>query len=236
MRRPARIALAGTALALAASVAAIAWNSLGSRAPTFEFRPPTFERSSLEGLSDYGPVPDFGLVERSGRRVTLADLRGWIWLANFIYTECTDTCPLQSLQVQSLAAEFAASPDVRFVSITVDPDHDTPAVLAAYARRYQADRERWLFLTGSKQAIYALAKDGFKLGVTDAGDAGASGVLAPVSPSPALASHGSKGLVMHNSRFVLIDRKAEIRAYHRSDDPDSLARLRENIRALLTER
>lgn len=223
-----RIAVGGAALALAVMAVATALSWRASRAPRDE-------SGSLETLGAYGAVPDFTLVERSGRRVTLADLRGWIWLANFIYTACTDTCPLQSLQVQRLAAEFAASPDVRFVSITVDPGHDTPAVLAAYARRYQADRERWLFLTGSKQAIYALAKDGFKLGVTDAGDAGASGVLAPVSARPALASHGSKGLVMHSSRFILIDRKAEIRAYHRSDDPDSLARLRENIRALLTE-
>jgi protein SCO1/2 len=199
-------------------------------------RAPRDESGSLETLGAYGTVPDFALVERSGRRVTLADLRGRVWLADFIYTECTETCPLQSFQVSRLATEFAASPDVRFVSITVDPDHDTPAVLAAYALRYQADRERWLFLTGSKQAIYALAKDGFKLGVTDAGNARAGSLLAPVMPSPASASHGSKGLVMHSSRFILVDRKAQIRAYHRSDDPESLARLRENLRALLAER
>ena len=120
-----------------------------------------------DALSDYGVVPDFALVERSGRQVSLEDLRGTVWLANFIYTECTETCPLQSLEVSRLEQEFATAPTVRFVSITVDPDHDTPAVLAEYARRYRADPERWLFLTGSKAAIYALAKDGFKLGVTD---------------------------------------------------------------------
>jgi cytochrome oxidase Cu insertion factor (SCO1/SenC/PrrC family) len=229
MRRLIRIALGGMALALAAGVAAAALNSLASRASMHE-------AGSLETLGHYGSVPDFSLVERSGRRVTLADLRGRVWLANFIYTECTESCPLQSLQVSRLAAEFAAAPDLRFVSITVDPDHDTAAVLAAYARRYHADRERWLFLTGSKQAIYALAKDGFKLGVTDAGNAQVGRLLAPVTPSPAFASHGSKGLVMHSSRFVLIDRKADIRAYHRSDDPESLARLRGNLRGLLAER
>ncbi len=229
MRRLTRITLGGMVLALVAGAAATAWNSLASHAPTHE-------GDSRETLGDYGPVPDFTLVERSGRRVTRADLRGRVWLANFIYTECTETCPLQSLQVSRLAAEFAASPDVRFVSITADPDHDTPTVLAAYAQRYQADPERWLFFTGPKQAIYALAKEGFKLGVTDAGNARAGGLLVPVAPSPAFASHGSKGLVIHSSRFVLVDRRAEIRAYHRSDDLESLARLREDLRALLAGR
>ncbi len=192
---------------------------------------------NLETLANYGPVPDFRLTERGGRTVTLANLHGKVWLANFIYTECKETCPLQSLQVQRLQEEFTGAPDLRFVSITVDPRHDTLEVLRRYAERYGADPERWLFLTGPKSAIFALARDGFKLGVSDAGPAAQRSLLGwLIGPGLAFASHGSGGLIMHSSRFVLVDRQARIRAYHRTDDPESLARLRENLWALLAGR
>jgi protein SCO1/2 len=226
MRQRRLLALGATALGLALTGAALAslW-----RQP-----PPLPAEGTVETLADYGPVPDFGLTERGGSTVTLAGLRGKVWLANFIYTECTETCPLQSLQVQRLQEEFAGAGDLRFVSITVDPRHDTPEVLRRYAERYGADPERWLFLTGPKPAILALAKDGFKLGVSDASPAARSGVSGwPLGPAPAFASHGSGGLILHSARFVLVDRQARIRAYHRTDDPDSIARLRSNLRALL---
>ncbi len=228
MIRLVRVLAGGTALALALGVVIVAWVGppIGSR---------TRGASTPETVGDYGPVPNFSLMDRSGRRITLADLKGKVWLANFIYTRCTETCPLQSAEIARLQEEFAEARDLRFVSITVDPEHDTPAVLNAYATRYHADPAQWLFLTGSKSAIYALAKDGFKLGVTDAGTTRAETGGRLVGPTPAFASHGSKGLIMHSARFVLVDRKGRIRAYHRSDDPDSLADIGKNLRALLAE-
>ncbi|MEK7205413.1 MAG: SCO family protein, partial [candidate division NC10 bacterium] len=121
----------------------------------------------LEGLKVFGTVPDFSLIQRDGRRVTQADFRGKVWIANFIYTHCIDTCPLQSAQMARLQEELRGEPDVRFVSITVDPELDTPEVLSEYANRFGADRDRWLFLTGEKRALYALAVEGFRLGVAD---------------------------------------------------------------------
>lgn len=191
----------------------------------------------LERIGVYGRVPDFALIERSGREVRLADFRDTIWLVDFIYTECQETCPTQSQQMASLQREFVAERDLRLVSITVDPAHDTPQVLASYADRYGADPERWLFLTGPKATIYALARDGFKLGVVDPTDQQASaGMLPSLGPRPAFATHGSGSLVIHSPRFVLVDRQARIRAYHEPNAPESLARLRENLRALLAER
>lgn len=223
---------------LALGVAALGFSLVGGALAALWRQPePLPAESTVESLADYGPVPDFQLTERGGRILTLADLRGKVWLANFIYTECTETCPLQSAQVQRLQEEFAEAGDLRFVSITVDPSHDTPEVLRRYAQRYGADPERWLFLTGPKPAIVALARDGFKLGVSEATPAARSSALPGLlGPDPAFASHGSGGLILHSSRFVLVDRQARIRAYHRTDDPDSLARLRENLRALLAER
>ncbi len=202
---------------------------------------------SLEKLDVYGEVPDFSLVERGGRRVGRADLLGKVWVLDFIYTECTETCPVQSLQFARLQRDFAAS-DLRLVSITVDPQHDTTGVLQRYAERYGADRERWLFLTGDKRQIYCFAKDGFHLSVVDQGDPNPppcgrmaaagdawSAVTRFVAP-PAFATHGSQGLLMHSSRLVLVDRRGRIRAYHQATDEESLGRLRSNLRSLLSER
>ena len=75
----------------------------------------------LEGLQVFGTLPDFSLIERSGRAVTLADLRSKVWIANFIYTHCTDTCPLQSARMAKLQDDFAGERNLRLVSITVDP-------------------------------------------------------------------------------------------------------------------
>jgi cytochrome oxidase Cu insertion factor (SCO1/SenC/PrrC family) len=209
-------------------------------------RAPSSGGTTLEKLDVYGTVPPFSLTERSGRAVSLEDFAGKVWVANFIYTKCKETCPTQSLQVARLQPEFADAPDLRLVSITVDPKNDTREVLSEYAGRYGADRQRWLFLTGDKREIYCLAK-GFNLSVVDPADpnppacgpaaARAFGtMLALIGPRPALATHGSEGLVMHSARLVLVDRAARVRAYHLATDEESLQRLRPNLRALLAER
>jgi protein SCO1/2 len=207
-------------------------------------RAPDAREIALERLDVYGEVPDFFLVERSGRRIGRADLLGKVWVLDFIYTECTETCLLQSLQLAKLQRDFAEARDLRFVSITVNPQHDTTEVLERYAERYGADRERWLFLTGDKRRIYCLAKDGFHLAVVDQADANPPSCdrtvagaawrrIASVLMSPAFAAHRSQGLVMHSSRLILVDRRGRIRAYHQATDGESLERLRSNVKALL---
>lgn len=241
IRRRALLSGAAVSVVLAATFAA--WPAL----VRYARGPAAGGEVSLEKIDVYGQVPEFSLIERSGRPVTRADLLGKVWLANFIYTECTETCPTQSLQISRLQAEFADAPDLRLVSITVDPKHDTPEVLAGYAERYGANPSRWLFLTGDTREIYCLAKDGFRLSVVDQADpnpppcrpaaAGPSEtVLAWLTPPPAFATHGSQGLFLHSARLVLVDRDARIRAYHLATDEDALKRLRPNLRALLAER
>ena len=215
----------------------VAWAALRGQPPVLFWA----SRSSpsdgvLETLGVYGQVPDFRLTERSGRPISRADLLGKVWVANFIYTKCTETCPVQTAQLARLQPGLAAEADLRFVSITVDPQHDTVAALRSYAEQYGADPERWLFLTGDKRAIYRLAKEGFHLGVVDPDDLGPTAGLSPWwEPAPAFATHGSKGLIMHSARLVLVDRQARIRAYHLADDAPALDRLRRNLRALLKE-
>ncbi len=214
------------------------------------------DRSSR--LPVYGSVPDFSLIERSGRRVERSALLGKIWVVNFMYTHCSDTCPLQSAEMARLQADLATEPDVRLVSITVDPKRDTPQVLSRYADRFRANKGRWLFLTGEREAIYRLAQDGLYLpvsgsihgvrltGITkpkqdepdrSAGSAQIRGALGrALEPSPAIAAGRTpRTRVLHASRFVLIDRNARIRNYYDSTDLDSLRQLRQDVKALLQE-
>lgn len=236
-----RLLLAASAGLLVVVIALLAAPRLVSFA-----RGPSSGGTTLEKLDVYGTVPRFSLTERGGRTVSRDDLEGKVWVANFVYTKCKETCPTQSLQVARVQTEFADASDLRLVSITVDPKHDTREVLAEYAGRYGADRERWLFLTGDKREIYCLAK-GLKLSVVDPSDPNppacgtpaartVGAVLALLQPPFAFATHGSEGLVMHSARLVLVDRAARVRAYHLATDQDSLKRLRPNLRALLAER
>jgi len=139
--------------------------------------------TTLRGLQVFGSLPDFSLTDRTQRTITRADLLGMVWVANFIYTRCTDTCPLQSARMAALQRDFTEERGLRFLSITVDPKRDTPAVLAKYAGRYDADRDRWWFLTGDKQAIYALIQEGFRLSVEDPTELAAPASTSPPRPS-----------------------------------------------------
>jgi len=158
-------------IALAALAGGWAWYLLRTGPPPGD--------TTLVGLQVFGTLPDFTLIERDRRKVTRSDLLGTVWVANFIYTQCTDTCPLQSARMAALQRDFPGEQSLRFLSITVDPKRDTPAVLDRYASRYEADRERWWFLTGDKQAIYALIQEGFRLSVEDPTDAAAPAAAPP---------------------------------------------------------
>ena len=174
------------------------------------------DRAGSDGVKRYGAVPDFKLTERNGGDVSLAQLRGKIWIADFIYTTCTDTCPLQTAAMAKLQKEFAAKTNVQFVSISVDPDRDTPPVLSAYADKHAADQRRWYFLTGQRDQVIKLVRDGFHLSVAALPD-----------------SAEQSGMIPHSPRFVLIDRQAQIRGYYDSRAIDGLARLRNDIKTLL---
>ena len=164
----------------------------------------------------YGDVPEFSLTERSGETVGLAQLRGKIWIADFIYTSCTDTCPLQTAMMAKLQEEFSANPEFQLVSVTVDPERDTPETLSIYAARHQADAKRWFFLTGQRGQIIRLIQNGFHLSVA-------------AMPSDA----ESVNLIAHSPRFVLIDKDARIRGYYDSRELEAFVRLKNDVETLL---
>src|SRR5678815_328779 len=101
-------------------------------------------------------VPEFTLIERSSREVKSQELAGQIWIADFVYTSCGGICPIMTEKMRKLQDKLPE--EIRLVSFSVDPETDTPAVLTEYAKKFGADPKRWLFLTGSREALYALSK------------------------------------------------------------------------------
>ncbi len=172
-------------------------------------------RAQSQRLPVLSEVPEFVLVERSGSDVRLSDLLGRVWVADFIFTHCAGPCPLLSAQMQALQAPLREMPDTRLVSFSVDPERDTPGVLSEYADRYLADEDRWLFLTGEKDRVYSVIREGFQLGV--------GGVEAGTDQ------------IMHSLRFALVDRKGRVRAYYDGTDPGLPKKLLPELRMLLNE-
>ncbi len=161
-----------------------------------------------------GAVPELSLTHHDGRTVTHHDFLGSPWVADFIFTRCVAICPRMSEQMRRLDQELGEGSPVRLASFTVDPEHDTPKVLGAYARRLEAS-ERWFFLTGDKQELYELSLHGFKLAVGPADDQTA------IDP------------IIHSTRLVLVDGKGRIRGYYDAFDPAELERLRRELATLL---
>jgi cytochrome oxidase Cu insertion factor (SCO1/SenC/PrrC family) len=163
-------------------------------------------------LATFYPLPDFSLTDQTDQTVTLADLKGRVWIADFIFTSCSGACPLMTGKMRKLQDKLPA--EVRLVSITVDPDRDTPKALAAYAAEQGTTRDRWLFLTGEKQALYDLCVKGFKLPLDETGGTAAE----PIA---------------HSTRFVLVDQAGEIRGYYQATDEEEINRLAGDVKKLL---
>ena len=173
------------------------------------------QRFRTEAVPRLGQLPAFRLQERGGGEVTLADLRGRRWVANFIFTQCGGICPAMTARLSRLRRELPA--DVHFVSITVDPAHDTREVLATYARRVGAD-SRWFFLTGEKADLYRLSTEGFK--------------LAAFELSPEEQAAAADGPFLHSGKFVLVDGEGTIRGYYDSEDEVEMAELIRDVHRL----
>jgi protein SCO1/2/putative membrane protein len=151
----------------------------------------------------------FRLTERSGRTITNADLANRVWIASFIFTHCPLSCPRITSVMKGLQAKLGGT-NVQLVSISVDPDRDTPAVLEDYARKFAADPDRWWFLTGPKDDLVQLVRQRFKLGLS-------------VAPEGALP--GGAEAITHSDRLVLVDHGNRIVAYFDSNDPAKTASL-----------
>lgn len=170
-----------------------------------------------EGVPVWGTLPDFALVDQDSQPFGSEQLRGKLWLADFIFTRCPDRCPTLTREMARIQTDLDRRnwSDVRLVSISVDPDYDTPEALSAYAQRHGAETGSWHFLTGERAAIWSLSVDGFKLPVAD--------------------SESTSGPFLHTDKFVLADRLGRIRGYYDALDESQRERLLADLASVRTE-
>src|SRR5438309_4778734 len=165
-------------------------------------------------VASYGTVPSFQLTNHNGQPFGSPQLAGKIWIADFIYTTCPGPCPMISSRMSELQKPLGKT-DVHLVSFSVDPAKDTPQVLRGYAEKLQAEPGRWDFLTGPQSTIYNLSRNGFKLAVSD--------------------GSYEKGIPIHSTRMILVDRHGAIRGYYDAAEPDAVTKLMADTTHLLRE-
>lgn len=156
----------------------------------------------------FGAMPDFELTDQAGATVTSQSLTGKVTLLDFVYTHCTDACPLLSATFQEtqrkIAEDKALASKIQLVSLSVDPQHDTPIVMAEYARQFKADPSSWEMLTGDWDQVYDVVT-GFKVATRP-----------PRPPADAPAPGGTE--LTHSTRVILIDPQLQVRAYLEGQD------------------
>ena len=180
----------------------------------FWLRQEQMERNSRRAIAYYGTVPAFELTNQDDQPFGTRQLDGKIWIVDFIFSTCPGPCPMISSRMAELQKPLEKT-DVRLVSITVDPEKDTPEVLRGYARKLEAQTSRWNFLTGPRATIYDLSRSGFKLPVEESGDQ----LRVPV----------------HTTRAVLVDRHGTIRGYYDLLAADTPTKLVADVHQLLRE-
>ena len=169
-------------------------------------------RRDVEKLPVIRAVPEFSLIDQNGRTVTNADLRGKIWIADFIFTRCKGPCPLMTARMLEMQKALTKTPEVKLVSVTVDPAHDTPAVLKAYAETNFADPERWKFLTGDKAVIEKLVTEGFMQHLAE-----------------------ENGEPVHGTMFLIVDGNGMVRSARMLEDPELIPKVLTDTGNLLRE-
>jgi len=149
-----------------------------------------------ETLPVIGPIAGFTLTNQNGSAVSLADLRGRVWVADIIFTRCPGPCLKMTRQMKELQDALAPGSQTKLVTLTTDADFDTPPVLKVYAERFRADTNRWTFLTGTKQEIAKLAIDSLK--------------LTAIEKRPE-ERESPQDLFVHSTIFVVGDKQARLR-------------------------
>lgn len=160
-------------------------------------------------LPAYSSVPDFSLTDQTGATFdSSAQLKGKVWIADFIYTTCPGPCPRMSSQMHQVQTALKGLNGFRLVSFTVDPEHDTPPVLDEYSKHFLAEPGIWYFLTGPQATLQRLSRDAFMLGDVN-------------------------GSLEHSTRFVLVDRDSKVRGFYLTEEPDAVTRLIADAKSML---
>ncbi|MEI6712348.1 MAG: SCO family protein [Verrucomicrobiota bacterium] len=170
-----------------------------------------------ERLRKYWQLPEFALQDHNSVAFASSQMKGKLWIVDFFYSSCPGPCPMLSSRLSGIHKQFKDEPRVGFLSVSSDPEKDTPEVLAVYAKKFGVDN-RWFFLTGPKQSVYRLANEGFKLSLQEVVGA----------PEP----------ISHSTRLALVDQDGWVRGFYEGVGDESekaTLRLMEDIRQLLNQ-
>jgi protein SCO1/2 len=164
-------------------------------------------------------IPAFTLTDERGKPFSSTSLQGKIYVTSFFFTRCGLICPKITSQLSRVQDTFYQDPEVQLLSISVDPKFDQPAMLAAYAKRYDAKKGQWHFLTGEKKSIYPLVLKGFHVPLADASEYDA-------------AIKNPDETFIHSERLVLVDKEGIIRGFYDGTDKKEVDRLLVEIKVL----
>jgi len=204
---PARIPRLGWAIAFIVATTAIAWAYT-------QFSGSMQKRAASSRLEKFAPAPEFQFTSQDGKPVTTADFKGKVWVANFIFTRCAGPCPVMTSRMAEINQALGKkAKDVELVTITVDPEYDTPEILKAYGEKAGASPDKWKFLTGPKDQIEDVVMKGF---------------LQALSKEPS-------GAPIHSTRFVLVDREGWMRGFRDGNDPEIVQKVLMDIGDVLRE-
>ena len=162
-------------------------------------------------MPNYGLVPEFHMTDSLGHDFDSKQLAGKVWVVDFIYTRCPGPCPRMTWQMHNVQSQVNRDPDVRFISISVDPDNDTPVALDAFAHHFGGPNDQWYFLTGSPETVHLLAHDVFKVG----------DVISKMD---------------HSTKFMVVDKRGNLRGYYSGLGNDDISEILQDIAALSQER
>jgi len=177
-------------------------------------------QGSASRLPALFPVPAFHLTDQAGKKMDSRELAGKVWVADVIFTTCAGPCPRMTAMMAELQAAVNPGSPVHFVSITTDPERDTPEVLARYGKRYAADPARWHFLTGSPAEIKSAAVDALK--------------FTALAKDPA-QRESPTDLFIHSTIFIVVDKRGWARGAFEIDEPGARDRMLAAINSLLKE-
>ena len=165
-------------------------------------------------------IGEFSFPNQYGKTITLNDVRGKIFVAEYFFTTCKTICPIMTGQMKRVQEKFRGNSDFKILSFTVDPKNDTIEAMKAYAKKHHAEKGQWHFITGEKKDLYQLARQSFF-------------VLKPAEARN-LGDAGSD--FIHTNNFVLVDQELRIRGYYDGTNPKIVDTLMQDIDFLLQKK
>ena len=178
---------------------------------------PLWNESEIDTV--FQTIPSFSLTDETGKTFDSNILKDKIYVTSFFFTRCGTICPKITSQLSRVQDTFLGDPEVQFLSISVDPKYDQPEKLATYAKRFDANKGQWHFLTGEKKLIYPLVLKGFHVPLADASEYDA-------------AIKNPDETFIHSERLVLVDKEGIIRGFYDGTDKKEVDRLLVEIKVL----